>query len=102
MDEALATAAVDCSGRAYVVLDLPFVGDRVGALPTQLIAHALESLARTAGLTLHLRATGRNDHHIAEAAFKAFARALRQAVAPDPRRAGVPSTKGVLGSGGQG
>jgi imidazoleglycerol-phosphate dehydratase len=102
MDEALATAAVDCSGRAYAVLDLPFAGERVGALPTQLIPHALESLARTAGLTLHLRATGRNDHHVAEAAFKALARALRLAVALDPRRTGVPSTKGVLEPGGAG
>ncbi len=102
MDEALATAVVDCSGRPYAVLDLPFTSERVGALPTQLIPHALESLARTAGLTLHLSATGRNDHHLAEAAFKALARALRAAVALDPRRTGVPSTKGVLGSGGPG
>ena len=59
--------------------------------------HALEALARTAGLTLHLRARGANDHHVAEAAFKALAVALRQAVELDPRRAGaVPSTKGRL------
>jgi imidazoleglycerol-phosphate dehydratase len=102
MDEALATAVVDCSGRPYAVLDLSFAGERVGALSTQLIPHALEALARTAGLTLHLTAAGRNDHHVAEAAFKALARALRAAVAPDPRRAGVPSTKGVIGPGGAG
>jgi len=97
MDEALATAVLDVGGRPYAVLDLAFRGERIGALPTQLVEHALESFARTAGATLHLRATGRNDHHVAEAAFKALARALRAAVAPDPRRAGVASTKGSLG-----
>ena len=98
MDEALATAVVDVGGRPYAILDLPFRGERVGALPTQLVEHALEAFARTSGTTLHLRGTGRNDHHLAEAAFKALARALRAAVAEDPRRAGaVPSTKGSLG-----
>ena len=98
MDEALATAVVDVGGRPYAVVDLPFRGERVGELPTQLVEHALEAFARTSGTTLHVRATGRNDHHLAEAAFKALARALRAAVAIDPRRAGaVPSTKGSLG-----
>ena len=98
MDEALATAIVDVGGRPYAVVDLPFRGERVGALPTQLVEHALEAFARTSGTTLHLRGTGRNDHHLAEAAFKALARALRAAVAEDPRRAdAVPSTKGSLG-----
>ena len=98
MDEALATAVVDVGGRPYAVVDLPFRGERVGALPTQLVEHALEAFARTAGTTLHLRGTGRNDHHLAEAAFKALACALRAAVAEDPRRAGaLPSTKGSLG-----
>jgi len=98
MDEALATAVVDVGGRPYAVVDLPFRGERVGALPTQLIEHALEAFARTSGTTVHLRGTGRNDHHLAEAAFKALARALRAAVAEDPRRMGaVPSTKGSLG-----
>ena len=98
MDEALATAVVDVGGRPYAVVDLPFRGERVGTLPTQLIEHALEAFARTSGTTLHLRGTGRNDHHLAEAAFKALARALRAAVAEDPRRPGaVPSTKGSLG-----
>lgn len=96
MDEALATCAVDLSGRSYAVVDLAFTGERIGALPTQLVPHALESLARAAGLTLHLRASGSNDHHVAEAAFKALALALRTAVEPDPRRTGVPSTKGRL------
>jgi imidazoleglycerol-phosphate dehydratase len=96
MDESLATCVLDLSGRPYAVLDLPFRGERMGALPTQLVEHALESFARTAGATLHLRASGRNDHHMAEAAFKALARALRRAVSMDPRRTGVASTKGTL------
>ncbi len=98
MDEALASAVVDAGGRPYAVLDLPFRGERIGTLATQLVEHALESFARTSGTTLHLRGSGRNDHHLAEAAFKALARALRAAVAIDPRRAeAVPSTKGSLG-----
>ncbi len=97
MDEALATAVLDVGGRPYAVLDLSFRGERIGALATQLVEHALESFARTSGTTLHLRAAGRNDHHVAEAAFKALGRALRAAVAPDPRRSGVASTKGSLG-----
>jgi imidazoleglycerol-phosphate dehydratase len=97
MDEALATAVVDVGGRPYAVIDLPFRGERVGALPLQLIEHALESFAQASGTTLHLRGTGRNDHHLAEAAFKALARALRAACEPDPRREGVASTKGTLG-----
>ncbi|MEO7117720.1 MAG: imidazoleglycerol-phosphate dehydratase HisB [Candidatus Limnocylindrales bacterium] len=97
MDEALATAVIDFSGRPYAVLDVALHAERIGGLSTQLIPHALESLARTAGATLHIRATGRNDHHTAEATFKALARATRQAVTIDPRRSGVASTKGSLG-----
>ncbi len=97
MDEALATAVLDVGGRPFAVIDVPFRGERIGDLPTQLVEHALEAFARTSGTTLHLRATGRNDHHVAEAAFKALGRALRVAIAPDPRRAGVASTKGSLG-----
>jgi imidazoleglycerol-phosphate dehydratase len=97
MDESLALAVVDIGGRPYAIVDLPFAGERVGALPLQLVEHALEALARTAGATLHVRGTGRNDHHLAEAAFKALGRALRAACEPDPRRAGVASTKGTLG-----
>jgi imidazoleglycerol-phosphate dehydratase len=95
MDEAVATCVVDVGGRPYSVLDLPFTTERIGTLGTQMISHALEAFARTAGFTLHLRASGRNDHHIAEAAFKALARALRAAVAIDPRRDGIASTKGT-------
>jgi imidazoleglycerol-phosphate dehydratase len=97
MDEALATAVVDAGGRPYAVIDLPFRGERVGGLPLQLVDHALEAFTRTAGITLHLRGSGRNDHHLAEAAFKALGRALRIAVEPDARRRGVASTKGSLG-----
>jgi imidazoleglycerol-phosphate dehydratase len=97
MDESLATAAVDVGGRPYAVVDLPFLGSRVGALPLQLVEHSLEAFARTAGVTLHVRGSGRNDHHLAEAAFKALGRALRVACEPDARRSGVASTKGSLG-----
>jgi imidazoleglycerol-phosphate dehydratase len=95
MDEAVATAIIDVGGRPYAVIDLPFRGERAGELTLQLVEHALEAFARTAGATLHVRGTGRNDHHLAEAAFKALGRALRAATAPDPRRRGVPSTKGT-------
>jgi imidazoleglycerol-phosphate dehydratase len=97
MDEALATAVIDIGGRPYSVIDLPFRGERAGELPLQLVEHALEAFARTAGATLHVRGTGRNDHHLAEAAFKALGRALRVACEVDPRRVGVASTKGTLG-----
>jgi imidazoleglycerol-phosphate dehydratase len=97
MDEALATAVIDVGGRPYAVIDLPFRGERVGALPLQLVDHALEAFARTAGVTLHLTGSGRNDHHLGEAAFKALGRALREACELDPRRMGVASTKGSLG-----
>jgi imidazoleglycerol-phosphate dehydratase len=97
MDESVATAILDIGGRAYAVIDLPFKGERVGALPLQLVEHALEAFARSAGATLHVRGSGRNDHHLAEAAFKALGRALRLATAIDPRRTGVASMKGSLG-----
>jgi len=97
MDESVATVVLDVGGRPYAVIDLPFRGERVGTLPTQLVEHALEAFARTSGTTLHVRGTGRNDHHLAEAAFKALARALRTACERDPRRNGVASTKGTLG-----
>jgi imidazoleglycerol-phosphate dehydratase len=95
MDEAIAVATVDVGGRPYSVTDLELANPAIGALTAQNIPHALEAFARSAGITMHLTATGRNDHHVAEAAFKALARALRAAVSPDPRRSGVPSTKGI-------
>jgi imidazoleglycerol-phosphate dehydratase len=97
MDESVATAVVDVGGRPYAVVDLPFRGKRAGKLPLQLIDHILESFARAGGVTLNVRGRGRNDHHLAEAAFKSLGRALRVACAVDPRRAGPASTKGTLG-----
>jgi histidinol-phosphate aminotransferase len=92
MDEARATAAVDLVRRPHAEIALAFSSDRVGALATTLLAHALERFAVEAACTVHVEAFGKDDHHVAEAAFKALGRALRQAVAPgDP---GVRSTKG--------
>jgi imidazoleglycerol-phosphate dehydratase len=98
LDEALVQAVVDCSGRPYAAVALEWVGERVGEAPTQMIAHALHSLAQGARIALHVRQlAGANDHHVAEAAFKALARALDAATQLDPRIAGeVPSTKGTL------
>ena len=96
MDESLASVVLDLGGRPYAVIDLPFRGERVGQLPLQLVEHALEAFARTAGATLHVSGSGRNDHHLAEAAFKALGRALREASEIDPRRRGVASLKGSL------
>lgn len=97
MDEALAFVAVDLSGRPYAVIEAAFARPAVGALSTEMIPHFLETLATHARMTLHARVLyGNNDHHRAEALFKALGRALRQAVEMDPRRTGIPSTKGVL------
>ncbi len=98
MDESLALAAVDIGGRGYFVFDGQFDAERIGQLGTSLIPHFFESLAHAAKLNLHARLlAGKDDHHRAEALFKAFARALNQAVAIDPQLAGqVPSTKGVI------
>jgi imidazoleglycerol-phosphate dehydratase len=98
MDEALAEAAVDVSGRPYLAWDVTFPTMTVGAMDTELFVEWFRAFATNAGITLHvtLRA-GANSHHIAEACFKALARALREAVEPDPRAAGaIPSTKGSL------
>lgn len=98
LDEALARAAVDLSGRPYAVLDLRLLGREVGGLPPDLFNHFLESFAFAAKLNLHVAVlAGVNDHHKIEAAFKAMARALDAAVQVDPRRGGdIPSTKGTL------
>ena len=96
MDESLANVAIDLGGRAYTVLELPFIAPSIGTLGTQMIPHALEAFAASARMTMHISATGRNDHHIAESVFKALARSLREACEFDPRRQGIPSTKGVL------
>jgi imidazoleglycerol-phosphate dehydratase len=97
LDETLARAAVDISGRPYLVHSEPAgMAPLIGSYDTTLTRHFFESLTATAGICLHLSVTGRNPHHIVGAQFKAVARALRAAVAPDPRSPGVPSTKGVL------
>jgi imidazoleglycerol-phosphate dehydratase len=98
LDETLARAAVDLSGRPYAVHSEPAgMAPLIGTYDTTLTRHFFESLAHSAGLCVHLDVTGRNPHHIVEAQFKAFARALRAAAAPDPRAPGaIPSTKGVL------
>ena len=98
MDEALAEAAVDLSGRAFLAWDVAFERDKVGAMDTELFEEFFRALAFNGLFTLHVtRRAGSNAHHVAEASFKAVARALRMAVQPDPRAAGVvPSTKGAL------
>ena len=98
MDEALALVAVDVGGRGYCVFDGHFDAPRVGQMGTSLIPHFLEALALEARLNLHARLlTGRDDHHRAEAIFKALARALYQASRLDPSLGGdVPSTKGFI------
>ena len=97
LDETLASAAVDLSGRPYCVHSEPDgMAPLIGTYDTTLTRHFFESLTASAGICLHLSVTGRNPHHLVEAQFKAVARALRTAAAPDPRSPGVPSTKGVL------
>lgn len=98
MDESLAFVAVDLSGRPYAVTEIAWTGIAVGGLPVTLIPHFLESFAITARANVHTRVLyGKDDHHKAEALFKALGRALDTAVRPDPRRGGmIPSTKGVL------
>jgi len=98
LDEALVQVALDLSGRGFAAIDLPFRGEMIGTLPTEMVPHFLHSFAVEGRLTLHVRLlAGENDHHRAEATFKALARALDIATRVDPRIAGdVPSTKGAL------
>jgi imidazoleglycerol-phosphate dehydratase len=97
MDEALATVAVDLGGRAACVFAVDFPVPVIGSFDAQLVEVFWESVAATAGANVHaVLHHGRNGHHIAEAVFKAAARALRMAVEPDPRQPGIPSTKGTL------
>ena len=97
MDEALAFAAIDISGRPYLAFDAEFTAPMVGAFDTQLAEEFLRAVAVNAGLTVHVKVlAGRNDHHKLEALFKAFGLALRDAAAVDPRVTGVLSTKGAL------
>ncbi|MGY1424416.1 bifunctional histidinol-phosphatase/imidazoleglycerol-phosphate dehydratase HisB [Lysobacter sp. A289] len=94
MDEALATAALDFSGRPYLVFDGEFQRERIGDMPTELVAHFFRSLCESAGLNLNLQVRGDNDHHKVEACFKVVARALRQAIKREGSE--LPSTKGLL------
>lgn len=98
MDEALTRVAMDISGRPFLVFKAEFSRDKVGSFDTELVREWFQAFAMNAGITLHIEALyGSNDHHIAESCFKGLARALRTAVAIDPRAAGeVPSTKGRL------
>src|SRR4051794_31322731 len=98
LDEALAQVAVDLGGRGWASVDLPFRGTTIGGFSSELIPHFLQSMAMEGRFTLHVRLlAGDNDHHRAEATFKALARALDDATRPDPRLGTeVPSTKGVI------
>jgi imidazoleglycerol-phosphate dehydratase len=98
MDETLTRVALDISGRPYFIWKAAFSSPRLGEWDTELIEHWFHSFAQTAGLTLHVECLyGQNNHHIVESCYKALARALRQAVEIDPRKAdSIPSTKGSL------
>ena len=97
MDEALVLCAVDLSGRPYLVYDAAFHGERVGEMDTQMGKEFFYAVSYAAGMNIHIRVlSGENDHHILEAMFKAFAKALDMAVTIDPRIAGVLSTKEAL------
>ncbi|TCD06256.1 imidazoleglycerol-phosphate dehydratase HisB [Erythrobacteraceae bacterium CFH 75059] len=99
MDETLARVALDLSGRSYLVWRAGFTQAKLGEWDTELIEHWFHSIAQTAGITLHVEVLyGTNNHHVCEAIYKGFARALRQAVEKDRRKGeAVPSTKGQLG-----
>ncbi len=97
MDEALVSCALDWSGRGLLVHDFQFPSPKIGTFDTELVPEFFRAVAANAGLTLHFeQRRGANSHHIAEAAFKAFGRALDRAKRLDPRVSGIPSTKGVL------
>lgn len=97
MDEALGFVALDFSGRPYTIFEASWNTPAIGKMPTDLVQHFFESMAVHARLTLHAKVIyGRNDHHKAEALFKALARAMRQAISLDPAREGIASTKGTV------
>lgn len=97
MDETLAQVAIDLSGRPAFVFRVPFKAGKIGQFDVELVEEFFKALCANARMNLHIEVPyGDNNHHIAEAIFKATARALRQAVALDPRSAGIPSTKGTL------
>jgi imidazoleglycerol-phosphate dehydratase len=98
MDETLTRVAVDVSGRPYLIWKVNFTRDKLGEMDTELFREWFQAFAQNAGITLHVENLyGENNHHIAETCFKGLARALKAAIAIDPRQAGrVPSTKGSL------
>ena len=97
MDEALVVCALDWSGRGLLVQDFDFSASKIGTFDTELVAEFFRAVAANAGMTLHFEhRRGVNAHHVAEAAFKAFGRALDMAKRQDDRVAGIPSTKGIL------
>ena len=98
MDEALVQSVIDCSGRGFLSFDLEIPTEKVGDFDTELVEEFFIAFARNSGMTIHIRKiSGKNSHHIIEGAFKAFARALKEAVAVDPDFSDdIPSTKGVL------
>ncbi|MBD5157408.1 MAG: imidazoleglycerol-phosphate dehydratase HisB [Butyrivibrio sp.] len=97
MDEALVMCAIDLSGRPYLVYDAKFGAERVGYFDTEMAKEFFYAVSYSAGMNLHIKEMyGENSHHIIEAMFKAFARALDEAVTVDPRVGGLPSTKGAL------
>lgn len=98
MDDARVTAALDLSARPFLLWDVTFPTQKIGTFDTELVREFFQALATHGGITLHItQEAGFNSHHIAEAAFKAVARALREAVETDPRKAdAIPSTKGIL------
>jgi imidazoleglycerol-phosphate dehydratase len=97
MDDALVRAALDLSGRPWLAWAVPMPAAKVGAFDTELAREFFQGFSTHGGVTLHVDGLrGLNAHHVVEASFKAVARALRVAVEPDPRREGVPSTKGAL------
>jgi imidazoleglycerol-phosphate dehydratase len=99
LDEALCTAVVDISGRAYLSYEVPVAQERVGTFPTELVQDFMKAFSDEAGLNLHLHLrAGRNPHHVIETVFKSFARAMDQASSLEPRVSGVLSTKGTLAS----
>ena len=97
MDDALVRCALDLSARPFLIWNVPFPTQKIGSFDTELVREFFQALSTHGGITLHVDLIhGFNSHHIAEAAFKSVARALREAAEPDPRSTGLPSTKGML------
>jgi imidazoleglycerol-phosphate dehydratase len=97
MDEALAQITLDISGRPHLTCNIPQIEDKVGHFDTELVEEFFQAFVNNSGITLHINLiSGKNSHHIIEAVFKAFARALDAATLLDPRVSGIPSTKGAL------